>query len=91
MHSSKTCAPKSLQPGARTHFFRVWVRALARVRSRTAVAKQHSAPRVTNHSCPPLDRGVSALLLSEREGFRPDFSLGTHFLGLKPGNPAYRA
>ena len=48
-------------------FFRVWVRALARVRSGPAVAKQ-SSTRVTNHSCPPLCREVSAQLLSDREG-----------------------
>ena len=40
--------------GPAINFVRVWVRALARVRSRPAVAKQHSSTRVTNHSCPPL-------------------------------------
>ena len=55
------------------------MRALARVRSRPAVAKQHSSPRVTNHSCPPLDRGVSAYLLSDREGSRLDLFSGTLF------------
>ena len=34
-----------------------------------------SSPRVTSHSGPPLDRGVSASLLSDREGLRPIFYL----------------
>ena len=40
--------------GGAINFVRVWVRALARVRSRPALAKQYSSTRVTNHSCPPL-------------------------------------
>ena len=40
--------------GPAINFVRVWVRALARVRSRPAIAKQCSSIRVTNHSCPPL-------------------------------------
>ena len=40
--------------GPAINFVRVWVRALARVRSRPATANQHSSTRVTNHSCLPV-------------------------------------
>ena len=39
-----------------------------------------SSPRVTSHSGPPLDRGVSASLLSDREGSRPIFICFWHAL-----------